>query len=134
MSGRTSSYADAVFASFAKRHKMIKEDFPPGALVMRKVIPAQSKMLPAWEGPYTIVQRSRNGGYLIKDTTSEVLTNQVPACQLRLVSYAGQGMSPDSFEVEKVLAHRGKSGDRSYLIRWKGWDESHDSWVPQKDI
>jgi hypothetical protein len=52
ISGRTRSYAEGVFNDFAKRHKMLKEDYPPGALVMRQITPRGSKLLPAWEGPW----------------------------------------------------------------------------------
>ncbi len=84
--GRTRSYADGLFESFAKRHNIIKEDYPPGALVMRQQLPRGSKLLPTWEGPYMVVQRSRGGAYLFRDTTNDLLANKVPASQLRLIS------------------------------------------------
>ena len=58
ISGKTTFYAESVFEAFSKRHHILKEDFPPGALVMRKVLPTQSKMLPAWEGGQTFTQWS----------------------------------------------------------------------------
>jgi hypothetical protein len=133
ISGRTRSYADGIFESFSKRHKMVMEDYPPGALVMRQSTPRGSKLLPAWEGPYLVVQRSRSGAYLLRDSTNDLLSHKVPASQLRLISFEG-ALSPDSFEVDHIVAHRGPHEDRSYLIRWKGFAPEFDSWVNQGDI
>ena len=35
-----------------------------------------------------------------------------------------------SFEVEKVLDHKGKEGARHYLVKWKGFAQEHNSWEP----
>ncbi len=131
VAGRTRSYADGVFKEFAKRHKIIKDDFPPGALVMRQQVPKGSKLSPSWDGLYMVTHRSRGGPYTLRDTTNDVLSHKVPASQLRLVSYEG-GLCPDSFEVDHIVDHRGDNADRSYLIRWKGFSEEDDSWVSNK--
>jgi hypothetical protein len=78
-SGRTRYYAEGVFDDFAKRHKMLKEDYPPGVLVMRQITPRGSKLLPAWEGPDLVVQRSWSGAYLLRDSTNDLLVQKVPA-------------------------------------------------------
>ena len=36
--------------------------------------------------------------------------------------------------VEKLLDHRPLRNPREYLVRWEGWDESHDQWVRKADI
>jgi hypothetical protein len=133
IAGRTRSYAEGIFEDFAKRHKILKEDYPAGALVMRQIKPRTSKLLPAWEGPYIVVQRSRSGAYLLRDATNDLLVQKVPASQLRLISYEG-ALSPDSFEVDHIVSHQGPHEDRSYLIRWKGFSPEFDSWVKHGDI
>jgi transposase InsO family protein len=118
IAGRTRSYVVGIFEDFAKRHKILKEDYPAGALVMRQINPRTYKLLPAWEGPYIVVQRSRSGAYLLREATDDRLVQKVPPSQLRLISYEG-ALSPDSFEVDHILSNQGPHEDRSYLIRWE---------------
>ena len=42
--------------------------------------------------------------------------------------------TPDQFAVERILKERKRAGVSSYLIRWVGFDASHDAWVAGKDI
>ena len=37
---------------------------------------------------------------------------------------------PSVFEIEKVLRRRGDK----LLVRWKGYDRSHDSWIDKSDL
>jgi hypothetical protein len=80
-----------------------------------------------------VVHRFRGGPYTLRDTTNDLLCHKVPASQLRLVSYEG-ALSPDSFEVDHIVDHKGDMSERSYLVRWKGFDPDDDSWVKHKDI
>lgn len=38
------------------------------------------------------------------------------------------------FEVEQILDHTNNIIARKFLIRWKGYDSGHDSWVLQKQL
>ncbi|OBQ32496.1 MAG: hypothetical protein AN485_21335 [Anabaena sp. MDT14b] len=130
---KTGQYTDRMFHDFMKRHKIITDDFPQGSLVMRQVKPRANKYVPKWEGPYMVVRRTRGGSYILRDTTNDIVTQGVPVSQLRLVSYENN-LSPDSFEVDHVVDHRGTTGAREYLIRWKGFDASYDQWVAASDV
>ncbi|OBQ27869.1 MAG: hypothetical protein AN485_24265, partial [Anabaena sp. MDT14b] len=53
--------------------------------------------------------------------------HRVPVNQLRLVSLEGN-LSPDSFEVEKIIDHRGCPKSREYLVKWRNFSKEHNSW------
>ena len=38
------------------------------------------------------------------------------------------------YEVERILEHRARRSGVQYLIRWKGYDPSEDSWLPESDL
>lgn len=38
------------------------------------------------------------------------------------------------YEVEQILAHETKRGVKRFLIRWKGFDSSHDSWASKNKL
>jgi hypothetical protein len=38
------------------------------------------------------------------------------------------------WEVEKIVAKRKRKGQQQYLLRWKGYDESWDTWTPESDF
>ena len=40
----------------------------------------------------------------------------------------------ERFRIEKVLDWKTEKGKRYGLVRWIGYDESHDSWEPAEEI
>ena len=40
----------------------------------------------------------------------------------------------NEFELEKIVSHRGPVTSRSFLIKWKGYPESENSWVPRSNL
>ena len=39
------------------------------------------------------------------------------------------------YQIAEILDHRGRPGPaQQCLVRWEGFDASHDSWVPRRDI
>jgi transposase InsO family protein len=130
---RTAAYTKRMFDDFAERTNIIANDFPPGALVMRRVNPRESKMSPVWDGPFFVIRRTRGGPYLLRDSLNNQLVEKVPAAHLKLVSYE-KAPSPDTYEIEFLVKHKGPPESRSYLVRWKGYTEKDDSWVKDDEV
>ena len=42
--------------------------------------------------------------------------------------------SSDDFEVEKVVDSRMRKGVRQYQVKWKGYDESENTWEPAEHL
>lgn len=36
----------------------------------------------------------------------------------------------DNLTVERILRHRTRNGSRQWLVKWRGLDDSHNSWEP----
>jgi hypothetical protein len=44
-------------------------------------------------------------------------------------------VTPDSkFQIDKIVRTRTKGGIRQHLVKWKGYDETFNSWVNSSDI
>ena len=93
------------------------------------------------EGRMLLCDRCNRGTHM--DCLSAPLS-QVPAgdwycgaCQARGES-SGEGSSSSSelkvFEVEDILEKRLTRGRVDYLVRWKGFDSSADSWEPRANL
>jgi hypothetical protein len=40
----------------------------------------------------------------------------------------------DEFYVEKILAHHGRLKTLAFHVKWRGFDESFNSWEPWKNL
>lgn len=137
VSDRIKYAKDRMVASLNKHRRVLKENsFPPGSIVML-VDPLYIKdptKKPKWEpkyiGPYTIVRRAHNGTYVLKDATGDLLDRHVPPDQLKLISRSVRTRKNDNliYEIEQILDHRGEPGQYEYLVKWKNYDASQNTW------
>ena len=122
-----------VYESFCKAHKILVDDFPPGALVMKATTDRKSKVDPKFEGPFMVIRRNRGGAYILRDATGEIV-EKVPANHLRIISNKGHP-TQESFVVEKILAHNDMDPkNRKYLVKWRNFDPSYNSWEPVENF
>lgn len=86
--------------------------------------------LPSWSEEIFVVRKrrlQREPIYYLRDLKGEDITGSFYEPELQRVR------EPEEYRVEKVLRSRKtRGGVTEYLVKWKGWDNSFNSWV--KDI
>jgi hypothetical protein len=50
-----------------------------------------------------------------------------------LVTLDDDSLLPE-YEVEKILEHRMRKGQKEYFVKWKGWPESYNQWEPEEHL
>lgn len=43
-------------------------------------------------------------------------------------------VSDNEYEVEEIISHKVKKGQRRFLIRWKNYSPSHDTWEDEHNL
>jgi hypothetical protein len=110
---------------------VLHNEFPDGAKVMSLDPIKGDKLSPRYEGPYTVVQRTTGGSYVLRDGTGELLQRKFAPSQLKLV--LDDFEDTVTYEVEKILDHRDVPGEGvEYHVKWKGFKEL--TWEPQKNF
>jgi hypothetical protein len=133
MSERVHALKDKMIQRMNAHRRLVTASLPPGAVVMLKDVHRRFKFEPRNVGPYTIVRRTNNGAYLLRDQTGDILDRTIPLDQLWLLSKepraSDKRRDQGVYEIENLQDHKGNEGDYSYLVKWKGWEEP--TWVHQ---
>jgi hypothetical protein len=92
---------------------------------------ARGKLENKYAGPYFVVEVTKNGNYILEDQLHQRLSDTYPLSRLKIVE---EDVSEPVYEIEKIVSHR-KKGDRyEYLVKWKGYDESENTWEPKESF
>ena len=136
LSERVRSLKDAMVKRLNKHRRLLTESIPTGAVVMVKDPHKTTKQEPAYIGPYTVVRRTHNGTYVLKDQLNDLYDRHVPVDQLKLISKTPRTADRRDtrensvFEVSRIADHRGTPGHYEFLTFWKGYDEP--TWVAEE--
>jgi Chromo (CHRromatin Organisation MOdifier) domain len=60
--------------------------------------------------------------------------NDMEIIQGNFYSNELQPVDGDTFKIEKTLGERKRRGKTEYLVKWKGFDDRHNSWEPAENI
>ena len=63
--------------------------------------------------------------FLLRDLKGNVLKGRFYVHELQKISKT----SGDFWRIEKILRARGKGANREYFVKWKGFDNSFNSWI-----
>lgn len=137
-----------VFPAISDRHKLVDEakhtaadkknkqaSFKEGDYVMAKVIDRDNAFSPAYEGPFLIERVTNGGTYLLRENSTQMLVGRhyVPS-ELKEIIKDDIAIEDTLYEVEAIVGDNGKIGHREYLVKWKNYDSTHNSWVKAKDF
>ena len=103
---RAQAIANAQKGKFDKKYRMTK--FPANSQVMIRE-KQRGKLEPAYEGPYTVVQETRGGSYVLMDEQGILMPRDYPPSALKLIS------QDELVSVEEVQ-ERGKEYSSSKLL------------------
>lgn len=133
---RTRAYNANLKKHFDESKRLV--DFPDGSLVMLTTTDRTSNLDPTYSGPFKVLRRTSTGAYQLLDPTGKLHPTTVPPSRLKLVALAPtETKTTDSsnvYEVEKIIDHRGSGPTRQYLIKWKHYPSSQNTWEPASHI
>lgn len=76
--------------------------------------------------------RIRWKGWGAKDDTWEPKSSL--SCPEIIKAYEATKSDNDEYEVEKIVGEKIEFGARYFLVKWKGWPESDNSWEAEKSV
>jgi hypothetical protein len=104
-----------------------------GTKVLVKNEGINSKLEPKYKGPYTIKGTTRRKNYILNDLLGNEVEKSYPLHKLKI--FESEEPKSTSYEVEKVLDHKiDKKGEKRFLVKWKGFPESENSWEPKQNF
>jgi transposase InsO family protein len=122
--------------SFMKHHRMLREEFPMGSVVMIKDEMRKAKTDPRYEGPFSVIRREGSGNYLLKGLDGTEYSRPPQVLKMVAPDIVKDLKVPDTIfaAVKEILDHKELDGETLYLTRWKDQGPEHDSWIKRKDF
>jgi hypothetical protein len=123
----------------ARLNKRTPSHLKKGDIVMLRRNEAESgspvgKFEAQYTGPYQIASVSRSGAITLITSTGAPFPRLVRPHQLKFVSHSSKDFQQETYEIDRILGHKGEGDDRTYLIRWKGYGPEGDTWEPVSNI
>ncbi|GKT36803.1 Transposon Tf2-8 polyprotein, partial [Aduncisulcus paluster] len=115
------------------------EEFSPGEKVLLERIKRQNKSQAINLGPYVVERQKSRFYYIIKGLNGEKPQSVHISRLRRYISSASeeeekesQAIDEEEYQIEEILAHRGRKGRRSreFKVKWMGYEEEEATWLP----
>ena len=98
--------------------------------VMVRLDRRKNKLAPLYEGPITVVRKTKAGSYVLKDEMNELLHSEYVPSELKIITLDESEVDDEVYEVERVIDHRVlEGGKKEYLVKWVGYDDSWNLWL-----
>ena len=134
ISERVQAVIKAQKDQFDRKHFIV--DYKAGDVVNIKVRERTGKLdSTEYEGPYTIVHKTRGGSYVLKNANGDIEPRNYQPSVLKLISQDEVIPSDELYVVESIISHKEiKPGVYHYRVRWKGYNEDDDTWEPEENF
>ncbi len=129
---RTIEVKKRMTSAVDKKRRIIRDDaFPVGSWVALKDPKREDKREPNYLIKFQVVRKDRNGNIVIREALSDgkIVQRKVTPDQLKSVEPDDESENK-SYEVEKILKHRGSSRNYEYFVLWKGYPIEQATWQP----
>ncbi len=115
-----------------KNQNVITNRLPLGTTVLILNEGIKPKLASRYKGPFTIHNTDKNNNYILKDGTGDIVNDKFPLSKLKVVE--SNEDSDTVFEIEKILDHKIINNEKHFLIKWKNYDPSENSWEREDNI
>ena len=114
-----------------KSHRIVEDLLPIGTKVYVSTTGFNDKLYPKYRGPFTIVERTEKGNYIIENLMKERVSGTFPLQRLKVIKGKDVNQQDEYYRIDKILKDRkDKKGNIEVLIKWKGYSSEHNTWEP----
>jgi hypothetical protein len=122
-----------------RHNSFVLVQYPNSAMGPR----APTKLHTHWKGPMRVISNI-GAQYTLHDLVQNKNIS-VHVTRMKNFEHDPRRVDPltiaakdyEEFEIEKIIAHSGnpkRKSDMDFLVRWLGYDESEDSWLPWSEV
>ena len=118
-----------------KRNKIKVDRLPIGTKVYVAVKGIKGKLYPKYRGPFKVIEVTKLGNYILENILKERMADTYPLQRLKVVpDDKDDDNLGEFFSIEKVLRHRTKGKGNEYLVKWKDFPTSENTWEPPENF